>query len=132
MKKFLAIAVSLLFSFGIAFAADTDSAPAQDSLTRTIVPENQHVENKTASVRLEYTPLTDEVIAYYKVLAVSYDPGEAMNAILECLNDFKMQNQYDSYKHLHNYNVKYFKDENGLRWAEHREWVKFNSSRLAY
>lgn len=129
MKKFFAVAAAALFCFaGTAVAEDASdllSAP-QDSLTRTITPEDQHVTNKTASVKMEYTPLTDEVIVYYTVLAVSYDQGEAMNSILECLNDFKTQYGYYSYKYLKKDSVKYFKDEKGMKWATHRQWVKFS------
>ncbi len=129
MKKLFAIVAATLFCLaGVAVAEDASdllSAP-QDSLTRTIVPEDQHVTNKTASVKIEYTPLTDEVIAYYTVLAVSYDSGEAMNSILECLNDFKGQYGYYSYKYLKKDSVKYFKDDKGMKWATHRQWVKFS------
>ncbi len=128
MKRFLAAAVALFCFAGIAVAEDASdllSAP-QDSLTRTIVPEDQHVTNKTASIKMEYTPLTDEVIAYYTVLAVSYDSGEAMNSILECLNDFKTQYGYYNYKYLRKDSVKYYKDDKGMKWATHRQWVKFS------
>lgn len=127
MKKFLALIVSLL-CFSGAFADEVGDllAPQQDSLTRIITPEDQHVTNKTASVKIEYTPITDEVRIFYTVMAVSFDQGEAMNTILECLRDFQVQNQYLSYKYLRKDQVKYFKDDNNIRWARYETQVKFS------
>lgn len=130
MKKFFAMAFAALCLIGgsLAFADDVDDllAPKQDTLTRTIVPEDQHVTNKTAKVWLEYTPITDEVRAYYTVLAVSFDQGEAMNTVLECLRDFQVQNQYLKYKYLRKDSVKYSKDDNNMRWATYSSQVKFS------
>ena len=77
-------------------------------------------------VWLEYTPITDEVRAYYTVLAVSFDQGEAMNTVLECLRDFQVQNQYLKYKYLRKDSVKYSKDDNNMRWATYSSQVKFS------
>lgn len=129
MKKIFAVVTALLCFLGCAaFAEEADDLlkKPQDSLTRVIIPEDQHVTNKTASVKLEYTAIADEVHAYYTVLAVSYDSGEAMNTILECLNDFKHQYGYLSYKYLRKDSVKYFKDEKGMKWARHEQYVKFD------
>jgi len=128
MKKFMAIATIILCFVGgsVAFAEEDLLKQPQDSLTRTIVPEEQHVSRKTAKVSLDYTPLTDEVVAYYTDLAVSYDRGEAMNSIIECLVDFQKQNGYLSYKYLRSEKVKYFKDDKGLKWARHEQRVKFS------
>ncbi len=127
MKKIFAIIVALMCFSGLAFsdeAADLLKEP-QDSLTRTITPEEQHVTNKTAKVQIEYTPLTDEVHIYYTCMAVSYDQGEAMNSVLACLQDFQKQNQYYSYKYLKRDSIKYFKDERNLKWATYSSYVKF-------
>ncbi len=127
MKKIFAVIVALMCFSGLAFSdevADLLKEP-QDSLTRTITPEEQHVTNKTAKVQIEYTPLTDEVHIYYTCMAVSYDQGEAMNSVLACLQDFQKQNQYYSYKYLKRDSIKYFKDERNLKWATYSSYVKF-------
>ncbi len=127
MKKFFALIAALICFTGYAFSdevSDLLKAP-EDTMTRTIVPEDQHVTNKTAKVELEYTPLTDEVHIYYTCMAVSYDQGEAMNSVLACLQDFQKQNQYYSYKYLRKDSVKYFKDDKNLKWATYSSYVKF-------
>lgn len=127
MKKFFALFAALICFTGFAFSdevSDLLKAP-EDTMTRTIVPEDQHVTNKTAKVELEYTPLTDEVHIYYTCMAVSYDQGEAMNSVLACLQDFQKQNQYYSYKYLRKDSVKYFKDDKNLKWATYSSYVKF-------
>lgn len=127
MKKIFALLTALFCFTGFAFsdeASDLLKEP-EDTMTRTIVPEDQHVTNKTAKVQIEYTPFTDEVTVYYTCMAVSYDQGEAMNSVLACLQDFQKQNQYYSYKYLRKDSVKYFKDDKNLKWATYSSFVKF-------
>ena len=127
MKKIFVLIAALICFSGYAFSdevSDLLKAP-EDTITRTIIPEDQHVTNKTAKVQLEYTALTDEVHIYYTCMAVSYDQGEAMNSILACLQDFQKQNQYFSYKYLKKDSVKYFKDDKNLKWATYSSYVKF-------
>ena len=63
MKKiFVVFAVAMLSAF--AFAQD-DGGASLDMSVQTIVPENQHVQNKTAQVRIEYIEGLDEVRIYY-------------------------------------------------------------------
>lgn len=128
MKKIFAVIAALMCFAGFAFADEVSDLlkEPQDSMTRTIFPEDQHTVNKTAKVQIEYTPLTDEVHIYYTCMAVSYDEGEAMNATLACLKDFQTQNQYFSYKYLKKNSVKYFKDDKNLKWATYSAYVKFN------
>lgn len=127
MKKIFALIAALLCFTGYAFSDEVSDLlkEPEDTMTRTIVPEDQHVTNKTAKVELEYTPLTDEVHIYYTCMAVSYDQGEAMNSVLACLQDFQKQNQYYSYKYLRKDSVKYFKDDKKLKWATYSSYVKF-------
>lgn len=127
MKKIFALIAALLCFTGYAFSDEVSDLlkEPEDTMTRTIVPEDQHVTNKTAKVELEYTPLTDEVHIYYTCMAVSYDQGEAMNSVLACLQDFQKQNQYYSYKYLRKDSVKYFKDDKNLKWATYSSYVKF-------
>ena len=126
MKKIFAVIAALMCFSGYAFSDEVEDLlkQPQDTLTRTITPEEQHVTNKTAKVQIEYTPLTDEVHIYYTCMAVSYDQGEAMNSVLACLQDFQKQNQYYSYKYLKRDSIKYFKDEKNLKWATYSSYVK--------
>ncbi len=127
MKKIFAVIAALMCFSGYAFSDEVEDLlkQPQDTLTRTITPEEQHVTNKTAKVQIEYTPLTDEVHIYYTCMAVSYDQGEAMNSVLACLQDFQKQNQYYSYKYLKRDSIKYFKDDKNLKWAAYSSYVKF-------
>ncbi len=130
MKKLFAV-ITVLFCFvGFNFAEDLDELQKDpnyvDLSTRAIIPENQHTTNKTASVKIEFTPLTDEAHVYYTCMAVSFDQGEAMNTVLACLQDFQADNQYYGYKYLRADSTKYFKDEKNLKWATYHSYVKFN------
>ena len=93
----------------------------------TIIPEDQHVTNKTARVELQYTPLTDEVRLFYTCHAVAFDQGEAMNTALAVLKDFQDQHdEYYGYKYMKRDSVKYYKDEKtGFKWAMYQSYVRF-------
>ncbi|MGI5058603.1 hypothetical protein [Treponema pectinovorum] len=128
MKKFFALTATFVCLLGLAFAdevGDLLKDPVGNE-TVTIVPEDQHVTNKTAKVQLEYTPLTDEVRLYYTCHAVAFDQGEAMNTALAVLKDFQEQNNYFSYKYMKRDSVKYYKDEKtGFKWAMYQSYVRF-------
>lgn len=127
MKKLFAIIAALFCVMGVSFADEAADLlkPKEDTLTRIITPADQHTTSKTASVKIEYTPYTDEAKIYYTVISVSYDQGDAMNTCLECLRDFQVQNGYYKYSYQRKDKVRYFKDENNIKWAEHVQWVKF-------
>ena len=128
MKKFFAVITAMLCLTGAVFADEVEDLlkePVGNEI-QTIIPEDQHVTNKTAKVRLEYTPLTDEVRLYYTCAAVQFDQGEAMNTALAVLKDFQEKNQYYSYKYMRKDSVKYFKDDKNLKWATYHSYVKFN------
>lgn len=135
MKKLFAVLTVFICAAFATFAqsqndSETKAAmdllkPAQDSLTRDIVPENQHTTVQTAKVRMEYTPLTKEVRIYYTCLAVSFDQGEAMNTCLACLEDFAKDNQFIRYRYLGKDRTRFFKDNN-IRWAEYSSYVRFD------
>ena len=127
MKKFFAV---LLIALGITVGAVAQEgedlvAKPVDTSTQKIVPEEQHVVKKTASVTIYYTPMTDEVIIYYVDLKVSFDQGDAMNTILACLKDFQAQQGYLSYKFLSKDKVRYYKDDNKMTWARYESRVHF-------
>ena len=128
MKKFFAVITAMLGLTGAVFADEVEDLlkePVSNEI-QTIIPEDQHVTNKTAKVRLEYTPLTDEVRLYYTCAAVQFDQGEAMNTALAVLKDFQEKNQYYSYKYMRRDSVKYYKDEKtGFKWAQYFSYVRF-------
>lgn len=112
-----------------------------------IIPEEQHVTDKNADVKIEYFPLYDEVRIYYTTLLVTYDRGEAMNTVLACLQDFQTRFSadkdyhyseedgigtkksfayYRSYSYLKPDRERVFKDDRGQRKAQYISHVKFN------
>lgn len=94
--------------------------------TEIIVPTNQHTTDQNASVKIEYLPMYDEVRIYYDCLYVSYDRGEAMNTVIQCLADFQQEHKYYSYRYLRNDKERFFKDDKGRRKAQYMSYVKFS------
>ncbi len=129
MKKIFAFVAAVFCLSAVAFADDIDDLlkPEPSNITETIIPEDQHVTNKTAKVELQYTPLTDEVRLFYTCHAVAFDQGEAMNTAIDVLKDFEAQHdEYYGYKYLKRDSVKYYKDEKtGFKWAMYQSFVKF-------
>ena len=88
---------------------------AEKTSTYVIIPEDQHCTDKNASVKIEYSPIYDEVRIYYETLYVTYDRGEAMNTVMAVLQDFQKENKYYSYKYLKPESHKHFRDDRGQR-----------------
>ena len=134
MKRILAL-IACLSVFTVAmFAQPTfDSEDpfaeeefyAQRTTEKEIIPENQDWEDKNAKVRILYYPMYDEVYIYYETLYVTYDKGQAMNAVLETLEDFQLENNYKHYKYLRPDEEKFKKSERGNR-AVYISQVKFS------
>ena len=128
MKKLFTVAVFLFCLTGVTFAqpfGEEGFAKELDQQSLIIVPENQHVTNKTAKVDLEYWPGTDKLRLYYTCHAVAFDQGEAMNTAIAVLKDFQEQNGYYSYKYLTRDSIKYYKDEKtGFTSARYFSYVK--------
>ena len=146
MKKTIAFLSCLLFAAGMMYAQDAAAATDKTDTTdksvpttaeesydnrgydsktvRTIVPENPHTTDKTASVKIEYTPMYDEVRIYYTSMYVTYDKGEAMNTVMACLQDFMKDNQYYHYTYLARDREKYFKNDRGYSMAQYMSYVK--------
>lgn len=131
MKKIIAT-VFVLFAVGFAFAqeaanatAGTDASQYDERTIRVIVPEKQHITDKTASVRIEYRPMYDDARIYYTSMYVTYDKGEAMNTVMACLQDFMVDNQYYHYQYMARDRERYYKNENGRNMAEYMSYVKF-------
>ncbi len=129
MKKIFAFVAAVFCLSAVAFADDIDDLlkPEPSNITETIIPEDQHVTNKTAKVELQYTPLTDEVRLFYTCHAVAFDQSEAATTARDVLKDFEEQHsEYYGYKYLKRDSVKYYKDEKtGFKWAMYQSYVKF-------
>ena len=136
MKKIVTL-FTVLTLFGAAIFAQTigdnpddpferDKFEQEKVTTKVIIPQNQHVTDKNASVKIEYSPIYDEVRIYYETLYVTYDLGEAMNTVMAVLLDFQKEHKYYSYRYLKDDKEKYFKDERGQRKAQYSSYVKFS------
>ncbi len=138
MKKLAFTFVCLLIFISGAFAQGSTGSREADALlaeefadkdrtkTQIIIPENSHTTEKTATVKIEYSPMYDEVRIYYDCMMVSYDPGEAMNSVLECLRDFQLEHKYYGYKYLKPDRLRYYKNEKGYSMAQYISYVKFS------
>ncbi len=136
MKKiFLLTAVMLfsacLFAQGVTGRGasediiDAETFEAEKTKTEIIIPKDFHSKDTSASVKIEYSPMYDEVRIYYECMYVTYDRGEAMNAVLECLDDFRIEHKYNVYRYLKDDKEKFFKDDRGRRKAQYNSYVKF-------
>lgn len=111
MKKLLSLLIALSLAAASVYADETDDIienmskeelyEEQKTKTVPIVPKDQHLgDDKKAKVRMEYNPYYDEVRIYYTTTFTTYDQGEAMNAVLGCLQDFARDNGYTNYRYL--------------------------------
>ena len=136
MKKIFTIAAAMmlgacLFAQGITGRGATDdyvdseTFEAEKTKTEVIIPKDFHARDTTASIKIEYSPMYDEVRIYYECMYVTYDRGDAMNAVLECLDDFRVEHKYNLYRYLKDDKEKYFKDDKGRRKAQYISYVKF-------
>lgn len=130
MRKVFVLLLSMFIFAGNIFAQSEVSALPDDKdkvdlSKKVIVPEVQHTTDKTAKVKIDYIPMTDEARIYYTAMYVTYDSGEAMNAVLGCLEDFTKQNKYYRYTYLDRDRERYFKDDRGISWAQYVSHVKF-------
>lgn len=104
---------------------DAEVFEANKTKTEVIIPKETHSSDTTASIRIEYQPIHDEVRIYYECMNVTYDRGEAMNAVLECLNDFRVEHKYNYYRYLKDDKESFKKDDKGRRKAVYMSYVKF-------
>ena len=136
MKKLLLLAVVMLlgtclFAQGVTGRGaseditDIETFEAQKTRTEIIVPKDFHTEDTTASVKIEYSPMFDEVRIYYECMMVTYKKGQAMNAVLECLEDFRIEHKYNLYRYLKDDREKNFKDDRGRSKTIYSSYVKF-------
>lgn len=134
MKKFL-ISLSVVAAVCLALFAQeipqSDYQPAdydfetQKTKTEIIIPKDQHLTNETGSVKIEYQPIYNQVRIYYECMYVTFDRGEAMDTINECLADFQKEHKYFGYRYLTEDRTRFFKDEKGRRKAQYISCVEF-------
>ena len=136
MKKIFLLTAAMMFSACL-FAqgitgrgasddiTDAETFEAEKTKTEIIIPKDFHSKDTSASVKIEYSPMYDEVRIYYECMYVTYDRGEGMNAVLECLDDFRIEHKYNVYRYLKDDKEKFFKDDRGRRKAQYNSYVKF-------
>ena len=131
MKKLLTLIACLTLFTGFLMAETISDDPferekfeAEKTSTYVIIPEEQHITDKNASVKIEYSPIYDEVRIYYETLYVTYDRGEAMNTVIACLQDFVKEYKYNRYTYLKPESQKIFKDDRGQRKAQWSAYLK--------
>ena len=133
MKKIITLLTCLTVLCGFAMAEPVRDDPferekfeAEKTSTYVIIPEEQHCTDKNASVRIEYSPIYDEVRIYYETLYVTYDRGEAMNTVMAVLQDFQKENKYYSYRYLRPESQKLFRDDRGQKKMQWSAYLKFD------
>ena len=146
MKKYIvAAAAALLVCFG---AVAQDAASATEERAENAVINNLRIDDPEArktqfitlsnpypelhpstgnvTVEIQFVPLSDEVRIYYKCLSVSYKPGEAMNTVMACLQDFQRVNGYYAYKYQQADKESMQKDKTtGMKMATYYSRVKY-------
>lgn len=120
-KSFIVFAMAVLCT--VAFAKKNDGN--LDTTVQVIVPEDQHVQNKTGQVKIEYIEGLDEVRIYYTCLEVSFKEDEARETIHQCLEDFKIKYGYLNYKYMKDDRLSYKKNARGLKQATYMCQLKF-------
>ncbi len=142
MKKIIFLLASLLIFSVTLIAQDStnksNTIPKSDDKVREeeydalqtkveiIIPKEQHVVDSTASVKIEYEPMYDQVRIYYECMYVTYNREEAVATILQCLNDFQKEHKYFRYKYLKDDKERFFKDEKGKIKTQYVSTVKFS------
>ena len=133
MKKLIALLACATIFGSILMAEAISDDPferekfeAEKTSTYVIIPEEQHCTDKNASVRIEYSPIYDEVRIYYETLYVTYDRGEAMNTVMAVLQDFQKENKYYSYRYLRPESQKLFRDDRGQKKMQWSAYLKFD------
>ncbi|MCQ2591194.1 MAG: hypothetical protein MJ188_00290 [Treponema sp.] len=135
MRKSSPLLFLLLFSFGTALFAqeagsirtssNIDEAGTQAINAEIIIPEDQHLFDMSANVKIEYSSSNDEARIFYECLYITYDRGDAMSTTVQCLADFQDEKNYYGYKYLSNNKETFFKDSKGHRYVQYISYVKF-------
>ena len=111
MKKIFTVAAVALLAVGSVFAQDAEAAlpeteeEVNQNETKIIILEDKdlykelHPKAKKVELRLDYTPLTNEVFFTYTCVRSSYEKGEAMNVALAVYQDFAAEHGFKHYRY---------------------------------
>ena len=140
MKKILSVLAVFAVLMGSVFAETIGDNPddpfererfEKEKLTTQVIEMdlstvglNESERDKNATVKVEYQPMHDELRIYYETLYITFDKGEAMNAVLACLQKFAKDNKNFNYKYMEDDRIKYFKDDRGQRRAMYSSHIK--------
>ena len=80
--------------------------------------------DKNATIKAEYMPMHDEIRIYYDTLYVTFDKGEAMNAVMAYVQKFVKDNTYYQYKYMEKDKVKPYKDDRKQRKDMYSSHIK--------
>ena len=94
----------------------------KDSFAELGLSENEI--DKNATIKIEYMPMHDELRIYYETLYVTFDEGEAMNAMMAYLQKFTKDNKYYRYRYMEANKPKPYKDERKQRKMVYSNHVK--------
>lgn len=135
MKKLMLVFIGLSMFAVSAFAITGEAInndyetseryEAEKTKTETIIPKDQHIEDKYASVKMEFNPMYDEVRIYYTTSAASFDRGQAMNTVLQCLNDFRKEHKYIEYRYLQEPKERTFIDKNAKPKQKYAQYFAY-------
>ena len=140
MKKILTLLTVFAVLMGSVFAETIGDNPddpferdrfEREKLTTQVITMDlstvglgENERDKNATVKIEYQPMHDELRIYYETLYITFDKGEAMNAVLASLQKFAKDNKYFNYKYMEDDRIKYFKDDRGQRRAMYSSHIK--------
>ena len=140
MKKILALLAVFAVLMGSVFAETIGDNPddpfererfeKEKLTTQTLMMDLNDVGlsaseiDKNATVKIEYQPMHDELRIYYETLMVTFDKGEAMNAVKACLEKFVKENKYYNYRYMETDKVKSIKDDRGQRKTIYSSHIK--------
>ena len=94
----------------------------KDSFGELGLSENEI--DKNATLKIEYMPMHDELRIYYDTLYVTFDKGEAMNAVMAYLQKFAKENKYYNYRYMEADKTKPYKDDRKQRKVVYSNHVK--------
>jgi len=142
MKKVVTFLALTALVFSCAFAQDKAADTQKDSkallanagtpdiTTRVIQVEDKysssHPKATNVDLKLEYTPLTGDVVFSYTCMAASFDAGEALDTSILVLKEFETENQYYKYTYIKKDKVKYFKDGRDVKMVTYKSYVAFS------
>lgn len=142
-KKIICVLSSFVILSGMVFAQDksADEILAEENADKETMTTNVFeysrekiaecantpVENieKSAVIKIEYSPFYDEARIYYDCRYAAYERGAAMNAVMAVLQSFTIEQNYKHYSYLTADREKYYKTDRGVRMAEYMSYVKF-------